>query len=42
MNILKTKDHLFIIVCASINNIVDQNVWYVDSRTTQHMTPQRD
>jgi hypothetical protein len=29
-------------VRASTNNIVDQNVWYVDSGTTQHMTPQRD
>jgi hypothetical protein len=29
-------------VCASTNNIVEQNVWYVDSRVTQHMTPQKD
>jgi hypothetical protein len=42
VNISKTKDHLFIVVCASTNNIVEQNVWYVDSRVTQHMTPQKD
>jgi hypothetical protein len=29
-------------MCAFTNNIVDQNVWYVDSEATQHMTPQRD
>jgi hypothetical protein len=28
-------------VCSSVNKIVDQNVWCVDSGTTQHMTPQR-
>ncbi len=29
-------------MCASTNNIVDKNVWYLDSKATQHMTPQRD
>ncbi len=29
-------------MCASTNNIVDQNVWCLDSKATQHMTPQRD
>jgi len=42
INILKTEDHLFTIVCAFTNNIVEQNVWYVDLRATQHLTPQRD
>lgn len=26
VNILKTRDHLFTEVCASINNVFDQNV----------------
>jgi hypothetical protein len=42
INILNIEDHLFTIMCASSNNIVDQNVWYLDSRATQHMTPERD
>jgi hypothetical protein len=29
-------------MCASTNNIVEKNVWYVDSRVTQHITPQKD
>jgi hypothetical protein len=41
VNISKTKDHLFTIVCASANNIVEQNVWYVDLGATQKMTPQK-
>ncbi len=29
-------------MCAFTNIVVDQNVWYVDSEATQHMTPQND
>ncbi len=28
-------------MCAFTNNIVDQSLWYLNLRTTQHMTPQR-